>query len=239
MFRQLRPELLFAPYWVDAHPDHVAAVELIEAARFWSKLTKTDLPGEPHHPARILYYYCVHLRVVEKPAFVLDISRLLAAEASGHRVLSEPVRHRPAHRAARPSSTACAIRPHTGAGRSAWLTASHSPAARPSGWPACAIFARSFCVASHRSASSRRRTDPVVRARDLWRERCRASTAVATDVRKILASAACSRLSRAPVVSPIASRPYSASLASRLSACNPPLASGGLNAVRVAPDKRR
>ncbi len=65
---------LFSPYWVDAHPDHLAAVELIEAARFWSKLTKTDMPGQPHHPARILYYNCVHLRLVEKPAFVLDIS---------------------------------------------------------------------------------------------------------------------------------------------------------------------
>jgi bacillithiol biosynthesis deacetylase BshB1 len=74
VFRQLKPRLLFSPYWVDAHPDHVAAVELIEAARFWSKLTKSDLPGQPHHPARVLYYNCVHLRLVEKPAFVLDIS---------------------------------------------------------------------------------------------------------------------------------------------------------------------
>jgi N-acetylglucosamine malate deacetylase 1 len=78
VFRQLKPRLLFAPYWVDAHPDHTAAVELIEAARFWSKLTKTDLPGEPHHPARILYYQCVHLRLVLQPAFVLDISRTWA-----------------------------------------------------------------------------------------------------------------------------------------------------------------
>jgi bacillithiol biosynthesis deacetylase BshB1 len=76
VFRQLKPRLVYSPYWVDAHPDHVAAVELIEAARFWSKLTKTDLAGTPHHPARILYYNCVHLRVVEKPAFVLDISDL-------------------------------------------------------------------------------------------------------------------------------------------------------------------
>ncbi len=75
VFRKLRPRLLFSPYWVDAHPDHMAAVELIEAARFWSKLTKTDIPGEPHHPSRILYYNCVHLRLVEKPAFILDISR--------------------------------------------------------------------------------------------------------------------------------------------------------------------
>ena len=74
VFRREKPRWLFAPHWVDAHPDHVAATELVEAARFWSKLTKTDMPGEPHHPARVLYYNCVHLRLVEKPAFVLDIS---------------------------------------------------------------------------------------------------------------------------------------------------------------------
>jgi len=73
-FRLTKPRWLFAPYWVDAHPDHVAATELIEAARFWSKLTKTDLAGTPHHPERIFYYYCVHLRVVGAPTFVLDIT---------------------------------------------------------------------------------------------------------------------------------------------------------------------
>jgi N-acetylglucosamine malate deacetylase 1 len=74
IFRQTRPRWIFAPYWIDAHPDHVAATELIEAARFWSKLTKTDLPGQPHFPERIFYYYCVHLRIIPQPAFVLDIS---------------------------------------------------------------------------------------------------------------------------------------------------------------------
>jgi len=53
IFRLTRPRWIFAPYWVDAHPDHTAATELIEAARFWSKLTKCDLPGEPFHPQRI------------------------------------------------------------------------------------------------------------------------------------------------------------------------------------------
>ena len=47
---------------------------MIEAARFWSKLTKTDMPGEPHYPQRIFYYFCVHLRLMPQPAFVLDIS---------------------------------------------------------------------------------------------------------------------------------------------------------------------
>lgn len=74
VLRQQRPRWLFAPYWEDAHPDHVAATQLVEAARFWSKFTKTDLPGEPHHPERLYNYYCVHLRQAAQPAFILDIS---------------------------------------------------------------------------------------------------------------------------------------------------------------------
>jgi bacillithiol biosynthesis deacetylase BshB1 len=74
VFRRVRPRWLFAPYWVDAHPDHVAATQLIEAARFWSKLTKTDMPGEPFHPQRVFYFWCVHLRTLAEPAFVVDIS---------------------------------------------------------------------------------------------------------------------------------------------------------------------
>ena len=74
MFRRLKPRWLFAPYWIDAHPDHSAAVELVEAARFWAKLTKSDLPGEPHHPQRVFHYFGFHLRQVVQPAFVVDIS---------------------------------------------------------------------------------------------------------------------------------------------------------------------
>jgi bacillithiol biosynthesis deacetylase BshB1 len=72
--RELRPRVLFAPYWEDAHPDHVAATALIDAARFWAKLTKTDLPGTPHYPEKILYYFSVHLRLHLRPSFVLDVS---------------------------------------------------------------------------------------------------------------------------------------------------------------------
>ena len=74
VIRRVRPRWLFAPHWVDAHPDHVAATRLTEAARFWAKLTKCDLPGEPWHPQRIYHYACVHLKAVRRPAFVVDIS---------------------------------------------------------------------------------------------------------------------------------------------------------------------
>ncbi len=75
VIRHTRPRWLFAPYWIDAHPDHTAAAELVEAARFWGKLTKTNLSGEPHYPQRIFYYYCLHLRAIPQPAFVVDIGQ--------------------------------------------------------------------------------------------------------------------------------------------------------------------
>lgn len=74
VYRRVRPKLLFAPYWEDAHPDHTAATKLVEDARFWAKLSKSDIPGDPYHPRRILYYFSVHLRIVERPSFLIDVS---------------------------------------------------------------------------------------------------------------------------------------------------------------------
>jgi N-acetylglucosamine malate deacetylase 1 len=79
VFRRERPRWIFAPYWVDAHPDHVAATELIEAARFWSKLTKSDISGEPHYPD-----ICAR----HQP--------LLGTKAAGDRMFRKPVHHWPA-----------------------------------------------------------------------------------------------------------------------------------------------
>ena len=74
MIRQLRPRVLVTHYWEDAHPDHVAASTLVDAARFWAKLSKTDMPGSPHYPAKILYFPSMHLRLHLKPSFVLDVT---------------------------------------------------------------------------------------------------------------------------------------------------------------------
>jgi N-acetylglucosamine malate deacetylase 1 len=77
VFRQTRPQVLLVPYWEDAHPDHVAASSLCDAARFWAKLSRTDLPGEPYHPPTIFYYFSIHLRIHPQPAFVVDISDVI------------------------------------------------------------------------------------------------------------------------------------------------------------------
>ncbi|MCA9030574.1 MAG: bacillithiol biosynthesis deacetylase BshB1 [Planctomycetaceae bacterium] len=74
IFRLTRPNIILAPYWDDAHPDHVAASALCDAARFWSKLSRSDIPGEPFHPPRIYYFWSIHLRIHPKPAFVVDTS---------------------------------------------------------------------------------------------------------------------------------------------------------------------
>lgn len=73
VFRLTKPRVILAPYWEDAHPDHVAASRLCDDARFWAKLTRSDLPGEPWWPPAIYYFWSIHLRIHPKPAFVFDI----------------------------------------------------------------------------------------------------------------------------------------------------------------------
>jgi bacillithiol biosynthesis deacetylase BshB1 len=80
VMRTVRPRYIFAPYWDDSHPDHIAASRLCEDARFWAKLSRTDLAGEPFWPPRMFYYWSVHLRIHPKPAFVLDISDAIDAK---------------------------------------------------------------------------------------------------------------------------------------------------------------
>ncbi len=77
VFRRTRPRIILAPYWDDAHPDHVAASRLADDARFWAKLTKTDMPGDPYWPPRMLYFWSIHLRIHPQPAFVFDISETI------------------------------------------------------------------------------------------------------------------------------------------------------------------
>jgi bacillithiol biosynthesis deacetylase BshB1 len=74
VIRVHKPDVLFLPYPVDAHPDHMAVTKIGEDARFDAKLTKSNIPGEPWHPKRIIYYFCTHLRMSFQPTFCIDIS---------------------------------------------------------------------------------------------------------------------------------------------------------------------
>ena len=77
VIRKHRPDCLFAPYPVDAHPDHVATTRIVEDARFDAKLTKTDIPGEPWYAKRVIYYFCTHLRMNFLPTFCVDVSDVI------------------------------------------------------------------------------------------------------------------------------------------------------------------
>jgi bacillithiol biosynthesis deacetylase BshB1 len=80
IFRLTRPKVILAPYWEDVHPDHVAASQMIDAARFWAKLSRTDLAGEPYWPPKLFYYWSIHLRIHPKPTFVFDVSEAIEAK---------------------------------------------------------------------------------------------------------------------------------------------------------------
>ena len=74
VIRKHKADWLFVPYPLDAHPDHVAVTKICEDARFDAKLTKSNIPGEPYYPKRIIYYFCTHLRLNFTPNFCIDIS---------------------------------------------------------------------------------------------------------------------------------------------------------------------
>ena len=74
VIRDVRPHVMFIPYFPDAHPDHIAVHRIATDARFDAKLTKSGIAGEPWHPKRVIQYYCTHLRTHIVPTFCVDVS---------------------------------------------------------------------------------------------------------------------------------------------------------------------
>lgn len=74
VIREHQANVIFTPFFEDAHPDHLAVTRIVEDARFDAKLRKIDLPGEPIYPKWLFYYYATHLRWVANPNFIMDIT---------------------------------------------------------------------------------------------------------------------------------------------------------------------
>lgn len=74
VIREHQAEIVFTPFFEDAHPDHRATTRIVEDARFDAKLSRIDLPGEPIYPRWLFYYYATHLRWVANPSFCIDIA---------------------------------------------------------------------------------------------------------------------------------------------------------------------
>ncbi len=84
VMRAHQSDVVFVPYFEDAHPDHKAVTRIVEDARFDAKLTKLEMPtpegmtpGEACYPRWLFYYYATHLRWVADPSFVMDITGYL------------------------------------------------------------------------------------------------------------------------------------------------------------------
>ncbi|MGZ9584070.1 bacillithiol biosynthesis deacetylase BshB1 [Paenibacillus marinisediminis] len=59
VIRKYRPRIVFAPYWEDRHPDHVAASKMVQEAVFNAKLRKY-MSEVPAHLVESTYFYFIN-----------------------------------------------------------------------------------------------------------------------------------------------------------------------------------
>jgi bacillithiol biosynthesis deacetylase BshB1 len=95
VIRLHQPDLLFGPVMPDLHPDHVAAANLINGARFEAKFHKTDMPGIPHWTPKQYGYYSTHRTFYDKPSFVVDITDWWTAKINAVRVYQSQIKIAP------------------------------------------------------------------------------------------------------------------------------------------------
>jgi bacillithiol biosynthesis deacetylase BshB1 len=69
--RRLRPRIVFAPYWLDRHPDHIMCSKLVDEAVFNAKL-RNYMPGEAPVKVDSLYYYYINDHY--EPQLIVDVS---------------------------------------------------------------------------------------------------------------------------------------------------------------------
>ncbi|KFN09534.1 bacillithiol biosynthesis deacetylase BshB1 [Paenibacillus macerans] len=69
--REHAPRIVFAPYWEDRHPDHIACSKLVEEAVFNAKLRRY-MPDKPTVPEPELYFYFIN--DWKTPDLVVDVS---------------------------------------------------------------------------------------------------------------------------------------------------------------------
>ncbi|MUT65451.1 bacillithiol biosynthesis deacetylase BshB1 [Paenibacillus sp. NEAU-GSW1] len=69
--RRTKPRIVFAPYWVDRHPDHIACSKLVEEAVFNAKLRRYMPELPPVQVEQLVYYY---INDITDVALTVDVS---------------------------------------------------------------------------------------------------------------------------------------------------------------------
>ncbi len=72
VMRKYQPEIVFAPYREERHPDHVHAHQLVSDAIFYSGLTKLKTGSLAAYRPKRAYYYMQHRTFI--PTMYVDIS---------------------------------------------------------------------------------------------------------------------------------------------------------------------
>jgi len=76
IIRTYKPQIVFAPYFEDRHPDHGNCAKLVEEAVFSSGIKKYLTEGnEPAHRVERVYFYMIN--GFHKPDFTIDITHYL------------------------------------------------------------------------------------------------------------------------------------------------------------------
>jgi N-acetylglucosamine malate deacetylase 1 len=71
LIRRAQPRTIAVPYFLDRHPDHVAASHLLTEAAFSSGLRRFEPSLEAWKPSRVCYYF---INDSAPPSFVIDVS---------------------------------------------------------------------------------------------------------------------------------------------------------------------
>jgi N-acetylglucosamine malate deacetylase 1 len=71
VLRAHRPKVVFAPYWVERHPDHEQTSHLVRQAAYLSGLVKIVTGQPPFRPHKVIFYPG---RFDVTPSFIVDIS---------------------------------------------------------------------------------------------------------------------------------------------------------------------
>jgi bacillithiol biosynthesis deacetylase BshB1 len=76
VIRRFRPQIVFAPYFEDRHPDHGNCARLVEEAVFSAGIRKyqTENPQDSHKVSRVYFYM---INGFHKPDFTIDISNTM------------------------------------------------------------------------------------------------------------------------------------------------------------------
>ncbi len=74
LIRDLKPDIILAPYYNDLHPDHAHTGQIVNYASFFAKIKKysKDLEEKNTHQVSLLLFYMLHTEF--QPSFILDVS---------------------------------------------------------------------------------------------------------------------------------------------------------------------